>query len=717
MTGVSEKKKRKHLAVALLGNPNSGKTSLFNQLTGLRQKVGNFPGVTVERKKGRMNLPGVSTLELIDLPGSYSLFPHAEDERIVVSALCNPDDEHFPDALVYVANSALLEKHLLLFSQLLDLDLPMILVLNMADVAKGQGVQIDEASLSKSFQCPVLSINSRTGEGVERLRVVLGELLVHAVEGDGYKSRKPFYALSEDEKRASEMAASQAPARNAYHGLLLAHHHSWLPSLSLERQFSIGLGLQELNFSPLGAQVRETMQRFDKLAPLVQRSIVRPKDQPYSISEKFDRLFTHRWGGPIIFLFLMFLVFQAIFVGASYPMEWIETGFALAGSWAQNTLPDFWLTDLFVKGILAGLGGILVFIPQIAILFFLIAILEELGYMARAVYLFDSLMGRFGLNGRSIVALISGGACAVPAIMSARTISNWKERLITIMVTPLISCSARIPVYALLIGFAVPSATVLGVFNLQGLAFMGLYLLGIAAALGAALAFKLILKKDDRSFLLMELPDYKPPQLRNVFYTVYEKVKTFTWEAGRIILAISIVLWVLADFGPAARMAAAEAEALQIAQEMQLDDSAAADLVASRKIEASYAGHLGKFIEPVIRPLGFDWKIGIALITSFAAREVFVGTIATIYSIGSADDDFTIRDRLSQEKNPVTGKPVYNTATAWSLLVFYVFAMQCMSTLAVVRRETLSWKWPIIQFVFMSGLAYLSSLAVYQILA
>ena len=717
MMGVSEKKKRKHLAVALLGNPNSGKTSLFNQLTGLRQKVGNFPGVTVERKKGRLNLPGVSSLELIDLPGSYSLFPHAEDERIVVSALCDPDDEHFPDALVYVANSALLEKHLLLFSQLLDLDLPMILVLNMADVAKGQGMQIDEASLSKSFQCPVLSVNSRTGEGVARLRVVLGELLLHAVEGDGYKSRKPFYALSEDEKQASEMAISQAPARNAYHGLLLAHHHSWLPSLSLERQFSIGLGLQELNFSPLGAQVRETMQRFDKLAPLVQRSIVRPKDQPYSLSEKFDRLFTHRWGGPIIFLFLMFLVFQAIFVGASYPMEWIETGFALAGNWAQNTLPDFWLTDLFVKGILAGLGGILVFIPHIAILFFLIALLEELGYMARAVYLFDSLMGRFGLNGRSIVALISGGACAVPAIMSARTISNWKERLITIMVTPLISCSARIPVYALLIGFAVPSATILGIFNLQGLAFMGLYLLGIAAALGSALVFKLILKKDERSFLLMELPDYKPPQLRNVFYTVYEKVKTFTWEAGRIILAISIVLWVLADFGPAARMAAAEAEALQIAEELQMDEATAADLVASRKIEASYAGHLGKFIEPVIRPLGFDWKIGIALITSFAAREVFVGTIATIYSIGSADNDFTIRDRLSQEKNPITGKPVYNTATAWSLLVFYVFAMQCMSTLAVVRRETLSWKWPVIQFAFMSGLAYLSSLAVYQVLA
>ena len=714
VTNATAPPRRKQMVVALLGNPNSGKSSVVNKLTGMRQKVGNFPGVTVDKKSGQLNLSDGLEVEVVDFPGTYSLFPHSKDERIVVSTLCNPEDENYPDVIVYVANSAQLEKHLLLFTQLNDLNIPMILALNMADLAQGQGMKIDEARLSKEFQAPVLSVNARTGEGINRLKEVMKELLLHGVQAEGFKPRKLFYQLSEAEEHLSQIASGQTGAGNKYQALLIAHHYSWLPFLNVVQRESIGELERRSEVSSLHYQVRETMQRFDKLGPLLKRSVLRPKEQPLSRSEHVDRLLTHRWWGPVIFFVLMFLVFQAIFVGASYPMDWIEQLFSGLGGWLHDTFPDSWLMDLLVNGILAGLGGILVFIPQIAILFFLISLLEELGYMARAVYLFDSLMSRFGLNGRSIVALISGGACAVPASMATRTISNWKERLITILVTPLISCSARIPVYALLIAFAVPSLPVLGVFNLQGLAFMGLYLLGIAAALGAALVFKWILRTEERSFLLMELPDYKPPQMRNVVYTVYEKVKTFTIEAGRVILAISIVLWFLASYGPGNRMAQAREEAEAFARQEQLDETATADLVAAREIEASFAGILGKSIEPAIRPLGFDWKIGIALITSFAAREVFVGTMATIYSIGSESDEFAIRDKLAQDKDPITGKPVYDMATALSLLIFYVFAMQCMSTLAVVRRETRSWKWPVVQFVFMSALAYLGSLITYQ---
>jgi ferrous iron transport protein B len=419
----------------------------------------------------------------------------------------------------------------------------------------------------------------------------------------------------------------------------------------------------------------------------------------------------------VIFVALMLFLFQALFAWSGWPMDGIEWFFATLGEGIRDYLPAGWLADLAVDGIIAGLGGVLVFVPQIALLFFFITILEEVGYMARAAYLFDSLMQKFGLNGRSVVALISGHACAIPAIMSTRTIANWKERLLTILVTPLTSCSARIPVYVILISFAVPDDSFLG-FGYQGLAFAGLYFLGIASAMFSALIFKLILKTEERSFLMLEMPDYRSPVWRNVGITVWQKVKTFIVEAGKIILLISIVLWGLSSYGPPAKMAEAEASAAIIVQENGLSGDDAADVYAGEKLEASYAGHIGKFIEPVIRPLGYDWKIGIALFTSFAAREVFVGTMATIYSVGSAgDDELRIRDRMAEEINPVTGEPVYNQATAWSLLVFYVFAMMCMSTLAVTKRETGGWKWPIIQFTFMTTLAYVSAMAVYQVLA
>jgi ferrous iron transport protein B len=402
----------------------------------------------------------------------------------------------------------------------------------------------------------------------------------------------------------------------------------------------------------------------------------------------------------------MLFVFQAIFAWATYPMDFIEAVFGILSSWCKEVLPPSLLTNLVTEGIIPGLSGVLIFVPQIAILFFLISILEEIGYMARAVYLFDRFLRRFGMNGRSVVSLISGGACAIPAIMSTRTIVNWKERLITILVTPFISCSARIPVYTVLVAFVVPYKPVWGIFNSQGLAFGGLYLLGIVTALLAGWVFKKILKAKMQSFFVMELPSYRSPDWQSVWRNIRNKVGTFITEAGKIILLISVILWFLASFGPPQKMEAAKDSARQDASAQGLDEAAAEDLLSSYKLEASFAGILGKTIEPIIRPLGYDWKIGIALICSFAAREVFVGSMATIYSIGSVDDEFRIRAHLAKQKDPVTGEAIFNYSTALSLLLFFVFAMQCMSTLAVVKKETKSWKWPFIQFSMMTALAY-----------
>jgi ferrous iron transport protein B len=704
----------KTFTIALLGNPNCGKSSLFNQLTGLRQKVGNFPGVTVDKKVGKLGLGNGQEVSIIDFPGTYSFYPTSIDERIVVQSLSNPNDENYPDAVVYVADVTKLEKHLLLLTQLRDLGLPLVLALNMADVAEQQGLEVSTELLSKRLGVPVVMLSGRTGAGVDDLKLLLEEIIARP---GSYSASSPFFNMSGQEKALADAAKTIVPGANTYQGLLIAHHYEWLPFLSEAQRALLKDTSEEHGFVSLSSQVGETMQRFDRFTPVVRSALKSRDSDEKGITERLDAVLTHRFFGPLIFFGLMLLVFQAIFAWAGTPMEWIETFFTFVGDQVRAILPAGWFTDLLTDGIIAGLGGVLVFIPQITILFLLIAILEEVGYMARAAFMFDQVMQSFGLNGRSIVALVSGGACAIPAIMSTRTIGNWKERLITILVTPFISCSARIPVYTVLVGFVVPPRTVLGIFNMQGLAFMGLYLLGIVSALGAAYIFKLILKTREQSFLMLELPEYRVPVARNVGLTVWEKVQSFVVEAGKIILGVSIILWFLASYGPPGEMAAAETEALSAAEQLQLDETETDNLVASRKIEASFAGHIGKAVEPVIRPLGYDWKIGIALITSFAAREVFVGTMATIYSIGSADDEFTVRERMAQERNPLTGEPVYNLATALSLLLFYVFAMQCMSTVAVVKRETKSWKWPAIQFAFMTGLAYLSGLLAYQLLS
>ena len=708
--------KEKNLKVALVGNPNSGKSSLFNILTGLRQTVSNFPGVTVDKKVGTCILNDSTKVSIIDLPGLYSLHPNSSDEKIVVNILTNPENTNYPDLVVYVADATNLERHLLLATQIIDLKIPMIFVLNMIDILEVKNQKIDTKPLNNYLDVPVVEISGRSGKNIEVLKSLIQNF--HTSPEGTYLSSDFLYTLPTSIEEMTNGIRENIDSSNPYLNKIVGHHYGWLNHLSQDQKRDIEHIVHQTDFDDIQNQIDETMTRYNQFTPIAKKSVSRPKETSSSFTDKIDSIITHRILGPFIFFAIMLFVFQAIYSWSETPMDWIDQLFASAGNIVRGIMPNAWYTDLLVDGIIAGLGGIIIFIPQITILFLLISILEETGYMSRAVFMFDGLMQKFGLNGRSIVSLVSSGACAIPAIMATRTISSWKERLNTIMVSPLISCSARIPVYTILIAFAVPSDESIGIFNLQGLAFMGLYLLGIFGAFFAALVFKYALKvENSNSYLMIELPQYKAPLWKNAALNVKEKVTAFVVEAGKVILLISIILWFLASFGPSTAMENAETSAIEYIEANNLTVEEGENYLAGKKIEASYVGHLGKFIEPAIKPLGFDWKIGIALITSFAAREVFVGTMATIYSVGSADDEATISERMEAEINPETGVKVYNPATALSLLIFYVFAMQCMSTLAIVRRETNSWKWPAIQFFFMGAMAYLGSLITYQLLS
>ncbi|MFT4535730.1 MAG: ferrous iron transport protein B [Saprospiraceae bacterium] len=706
---------KENFTIALVGNPNSGKSSLFNILTGLRQTVSNFPGVTVDKKLGYVNLSDGRQVKVVDLPGLYSMHPNSSDEKVVVNILANIDDQNYPDLVVYVADASNLERHLLLATQIIDLQIPMIFALNMIDIIEERKQKLDIQSLEGYLNIPTVSISSRGGIGIEVLKEKIEKFSPDNCSQ--YLRSNRIYENPASVKNAVEEIKQKTGNQNDYQTKILLHHHEWLPHLSSKDKEAIAWSVARNEFDDIRNQLDETMARYASFGAVARKTIATDGQYPKSKTDLIDNVITHRFWGPMIFFGIMFFMFQAIYAWSEAPMDWIDGFFSFSGGVVRDLLPIAWYTDLIVDGIISGLGGIMIFIPQITILFLLIAILEETGYMSRAVFMFDGIMQKFGLNGRSIVSLVSSGACAIPAIMATRTISSWKERLNTIMVAPLISCSARIPVYAVLVGFVVPDKTILGIFNAQGLVFMGLYLLGIVAALGAAFVFKKVLNvKNDNSFLMIELPQYKKPIWKNAFLTVKEKVTTFVVEAGKVILVISILLWFLASYGPSTAMDNANMEATSYIQSNNLSEEDANNYIASKKIEASYAGHLGKFIEPAIRPLGFDWKIGIALLTSFAAREVFVGTMATIYSVGSADDGATVSERMAAEVNPTSGAKVYTSATSLSLLIFYVFAMQCMSTLAVVKRETKSWKWPIIQFFYMGALAYFGSLLTYQIM-
>lgn len=698
----------KTIHIGLVGNPNSGKSSLFNYLTGLRQNVSNFPGVTVEKKTGDFYLDNGNMAEVIDLPGLYSLYPNSAEEKIVVNLLVAPNGLPKPDLILYVADATQLERHLLLATQIADYGYPLIFVLNMADLVEQNGGTISENALAGYLGVPVVKVSVRNGTNLKELTGLINK---HTTR-EPVTSGRALYTMSDPEKAVADTLMGHLPVTNRYQALVIAHHHEWVEGLSTDDRLRISKLCAEAGFHSLKLQVRETLSRYDHYDEVMREVVKSNRRAQLTLTDKIDGVITHKFLGPLIFFLIMFFVFQAIYTWSAFPMDMIEMAFAKAGAWLQGLFPGMWWADLLANGILAGLGGVLVFVPQIAILFLLLSVLEESGYMSRVVFMFDSIMQKFGMNGRSMVALISSGACAIPAIMSTRTISSQKERLITILVSPLISCSARLPVYAVLVGFAVPDEKWLGLFNLQGMAFMGLYMLGIMGALAAALFFRFILRTTSGSYLMMELPDYKPPIWKNVFISVWEKVMSFVAGAGKIIMIISLVLWFLASFGPGDRMSKAEELVRAEALTLGTAEEETNHKVAAARLESSWIGHMGKVLEPTIRPLGFDWKIGIALITSFAAREVFVGTMATIYSIGATDDEKTIRERMAAEVWPGTSDKVYTRATSFALLVFYVFAMQCMSTLAIVRKETGTWKWPVVQFVFMGVLAYFGAMLV-----
>jgi ferrous iron transport protein B len=693
--------------IAIAGKPNAGKSSLFNRLTGLNQKIGNFPGVTVEKRTGTLVLSSGNAV-LIDLPGTYSLYARTLDEKVVAEILSNPDNSLYPDKVILLADTTTLKSSLLLLTQIIDLRLPVVLGLNMIDQSSKSGQSIDVKKLSFALDVPVVLLNARAGHGLDELRKVLNEPL--------RPSSRTIFEIGQEMAPAVNKVRDTLELPSAYQAYHFLQQPDHVPDVN-KRQQVLSIASQ-FGFFAGKYQGAEVILRYTYIQDLLNQVVTTAPDHEWRKSTRqIDRVLTHRVWGYAIFFAILFLIFQAIFAWAQVPMDLIDSGFANLSAWVSSRLPSGPFFELISKGVIPGIGGIVIFIPQIAILFGFIAILEETGYMARVVFLMDKVMSKFGLSGRSVVPLISGWACAIPAIMATRTIQSWKDRLITIFVTPFMSCSARLPVFAILVALTIPDTTFLGFVNLQGLVLFGLYFLGVAAALITAFIMKLLIKTTEKSILIMEMPSYRMPAWKNVGYTVVEKTKTFVFEAGKIILAISIILWVLASYGPGGEMSRATAELERSPSFQRLSPDEQHDLIASTRLEHSYAGVIGRSIEPVIRPLGYDWKIGIALITSFAAREVFVATMATIYSIGSAEDESTIRERLATEINPETGGPRFTTAVGVSLLIFYTFAMQCMSTLAVVRRETQGWKWPMIQLLVMTGLAYVSAFAAYQWLA
>lgn len=702
--------------IALVGNPNSGKSSLFNALTGLNQKVSNFPGVTVDKKTGTANIVSGLTANIIDLPGTYSLYPKSADEYVTYDVLINPTNEDTPDLVIIVADASNLKRNLLFCSQIIDLKFPVIIALTMMDIARKKGVEIDIDGLERELGVPVVAINPRKNKGVAELKKII-EL---AARGNYSAAPRDFIANAALAEAVIDDVKKVAPSRSDYGALHIAVNTEELTFLDAGQKKVIRQSLQDHQFNKTKVQAEEIMQRYNRIKHIMKATVVEADPlQKQLRSEKIDDLLLHRFWGYVILLVVMFLLFQSIFWLASYPMDAIEAGFGKLSGWLTTVLPNNKITDVFVNGILAGISGFAVFIPQIMILFGLITVLEDTGYMARISFLTDRLMRQVGLNGKSVMPLISGVACAVPAIMATRTIENKKERLITILVTPLMSCSARLPIYTMMIALVIPDKRVLGFLGLQGLVMMGLYLLGFFMAILIAAVMKLFVRIREKSYFIMELPVYRAPRWKNVGTTMVEKAKIFVTDAGKVIVVISVILWFLASYGPASRMEPLHAKYEKLIAAVP-EGSPEADALdrefRSEKLSHSYAGILGHAIEPAIRPLGFDWKIGIALITSFAAREVFVGTMATLYSVGENPDDnnATLREKMASAKWP-DGRPVYTLAAGLSLMLFYAFAMQCMSTMAIVKRETKSWKIPFIQLTYMTTLAYICSLIIFNI--
>ncbi len=707
------------ITIALVGNPNTGKSTLFNALTGLRQQIGNYPGITVERKVGTLNIDGTKH-SIIDLPGAYSLNFKKIDERIAYETLIGTFEyEDTPDLVLIVADASNLDRNLYLATQVMDLNLPTILVLNMVDVAKERGITVDSEQLSDELGIPVVSISAKSTKCIEVIKQTIRDFESPSPEPLSWKPSLPLRKAINRMVDGWIKPHTKIPERAYYvEALRLISENDIKPDFYEFENIEIGKQvieearsiIEKSGGNPMAAEV---LQRYNFIGDATSPATVKSKTGERTLTDKIDAYVTHKVFGPIIFTMILLLMFQAIFSWATPFMDMIDLLFVESGSWLSSTLPPGMLTDLLVDGVLAGLGGVVIFLPQIIFLFFFIYILEGTGYMARAAFVMDGFMTKVGLHGRSVAPLISGFACAIPGIMATRTIENWRDRIITIMVLPFMACSARLPVYALMIAAFIPATKVLGIFTLQGITFFALYIFGIVMALLAALVMKRFFPAGERTPFIMELPGYKMPKWSVVFRNVFDRGRIFVTEAGKIIIAISIVLWFLASF-PKVDMPVFDNQDQLPNIETSFD---ATENAESYQLKNSYAGQFGQIIEPAISPLGFDWKIGISLLTSFAAREVMVGTLNTIYSIEASDDDdiSTLKEKLINDINPKTGKPVYTIATAISLMIFFALAMQCMSTIAIVRRETNSWKWPLAMFTYMTTLAYICSFIAFQL--
>jgi ferrous iron transport protein B len=671
--------------------------------------VGNYPGVTVEKKTGFIKDVGGSKIRVHDLPGLYSLIPKSLDDKIATDILFQRlEESSHLKLVVVVADASNLARNLYLVTQIIDLSLPVILALNMFDVALKNGLNIDVLELSRELRVPVIPIVANKQKGIPELRKCIFEIIsseTHEIFpkewnlGDDVKNAvKPIHSWFLDNSNLGEAACLAEAMRVLSNDTALEHWIIHSNGSSYDSGVELNLLVKKARDELMGKNIPwrmyEAKVRYEWIDEICKKTISEGKTG-HSLTEKADQILTHRIAGPVIFLVIFAVIFQAIFSWAEMPMGLIEDFVSWFGGKIALILPDGILKDLTVDGAIAGVGAILVFLPQILFLFFFLSILEDTGYLARVAFIMDRLLRPAGLSGRSVIPLLSSFACAIPGIMATRTIQNWRDRIITIMIAPLMSCSARLPVYTLMIAAFIPHKKMLGIFSLPGLTLLSMYLLGIFMAVNAAYVFKhFVGRKEKSSTFVMELPPYRTPSIKWTILQMSERAKLFVMNAGQIILAISIILWFLASFP--------KPENPELVK-------------PSEAIRQSYAGKIGKFIEPAIEPLGFDWKLGIGLITSFAAREVLVSTMATIYNVeGSDENSVNLRDAMRNDRDPETGKPIYTPLVAISLMVFFVLACQCMATVAVVKRETNSWRWPLIMIAYMTSLAYISSLIVFQ---
>ena len=701
---------KNEIKVALIGNPNVGKTSIFNLLTGMNQHVGNYPGVTVDKKVGFCKLSQIINARIYDLPGTYSTNPNSMDEKVAVSCLLDRDDIDFPDVVVVVADVENLKQNLYLFTQIKDFGIPTILAINMADRMKPRGITIDIPALEAALHTRIALISTRQKTGIEELKelIINYKKLSLEILVDIARIDPPFFSSLKEKFPNEEL------------GKL------WMV---ISQNFEVVGALRKVEIQKENIKTEAEIKRMQQRETILRYQVINNalKDT-YKVTAVgtralLDKILLHKVWGYVIFMAILLLIFQVIFYVSEYPKGWIESALGWVGEWLSGILPEGSLTSLLVDGVIPGLTAVVSFVPQIALLFFFISLLEESGYMSRVVFLMDRIMRPFGLNGKGTIPLISGAACAIPAVMATRTIESWRERLIAILVTPFITCSARLPIYLIIIKLVIPQGNYF-FFDNQAVALFALYMLGVFMAIFSAWLLNkfLVLKHTIKTHFIIEMPTYKVPLARNVLLTVYEKSKAFVVNAGKIIFFMTVLIWFLQTHGLSEKYRNAETHTEQMAAQYGWDEDQKEHYLLSYRTENSLLGNMGKFVEPVFRPLGYDWKISIAVLGSFAARETFVSTLATIYSLGEVDveegeaEQRTVITRLQEEMRP-DGTPMFNLATGVSILLFFASAMQCISTFAIVRKETNSWKWAIIQWLFMTGFAYLSALAAYQILS